>query len=333
MNIKKIMSVALAGAMALSITGCNIIERTPESIGKTVLAKVDGDKITKADLDEEMKSTLEQYKSYYGDDFENNDSLKDTLKEARQNCLDYLVQEKVLMKAADDLGVMPSDDDIDQYLDEQVSKLKQYYNNDEDKFNQYLDSIGYTLDGVKDYYRNQYICNAAMEKLVEDAEASDDEVKAYYDQNVDSYKEQAGAYVTHVLFTGDNAEANAKKAKQYADGGKSLEEISKMDEFKDVCSYEDLGHKNFENSGLVTEFENAFKALPAGQVSEPVKTSYGWHIILNTKVNAEAYTPSFDEVKDTVKETVLNQKKQELYQDKIEEYKEKYNTKTYEDKL
>ena len=50
MNIKKYMSVALVGVMALSIAGCNIIERTPESIGKTVLAKVDGDKITKADL-------------------------------------------------------------------------------------------------------------------------------------------------------------------------------------------------------------------------------------------------------------------------------------------
>lgn len=333
MNIKKIMSVALAGMVAISIAGCNIIERTPESIGKTVLAKVDGDKITRDDLDKEMKSTLEQYKSYYGDDFESNDSIKENLKEARKSALDYLVQEKVLKKAAVDLDVMPSDDDIDNYVEEQVNKLKEYNGNDDDKFNSYLDSIGYTLEEVQEYYKTQFICNAAMEKIVEDASVSDEEVQNYYNEHKDSYKEPAGADVTHVLFTGDNAEANVKKAKEYADKGKSLEDISKLDEFKGVSTYEDLGHKSFENSGLVKEFEDAFKALPANKVSDPVKTSYGWHLIYNTKVNAEEYTPSFDEVKDKVKESQLNEKKQSLYEEKIEEYKEKYKTKTYEDRL
>lgn len=333
MNIKKYMSVALAGVMALSIAGCNIIERTPESIGKTVLAKVDGDKITKADLDEEMKAVLEQYKSYYGDDYESNDSLKDTLKEARQNYLNYLIEEKVLLKAADELGVTPSDDDIDTFVQEQMDKYKKYNNDDEDQFEEYLDSIGFTVDSFKEYLKKQCIVQAAIDKWVEDVDATDDEIETYYNDNIDSYKEKPGAYVTHILFTGDNAEANAKKAQEYAKDGKSLEDISKMDEFKDVCSYEDLGHKNFENSGLVTEFENAFKALPAGQVSDPVQTSYGWHIIYNTKVNTEEKTPTLDEVKDEVKEKVLSTKKQDEYNNKMEEYKEKYKTKTYEDKL
>lgn len=333
MNIKKIMSVVLAGAMALSIAGCNIVERTPESIGKTVLAKVDGDKITKADLDEEMKPKIEQYKAYYGDDYESNEAIKDTLKEEKQNYLESLVQKKVLLKAAVDLDVMPSDDEINEYIDSQVSRLKQYYNNDEDQYQQYIESIGFTDESLEKYFKEDLIASNAAEKLVEDVDVSDDEIQSFYDSNKEQYKVAAGADVTHVLFTGDNAEENAKKAKKYAEDGKSLEDISKMDEFKDVCSYENLGHKNFENSGLVTEFENAFKALPANKVSDPVKTSYGWHIIYNTKVNAEEYTQTFDEVKDTVKETVLNNKKQEAYKDKIEEYKEKYDTKIYDDKL
>lgn len=333
MNIKKYMSVALAGIMSLSIVGCNIIERTPESIGKTVLAKVDGDKITKDDLDKEMKAVLEQYKSYYGDDFESKDELKDTLKEARQNYLNYLIEEKVLLKAADELDVKPSDDEIDAFVQEQVDKYKQYNNNDQDQFEKYLDSIGFTEDSLNEYLKKQCIAQAAIDKMVEDAEATDDEIEKYYNDNLDSYKEKPGAYVTHLLFTGDDGEAKAKKAQGYAKQGKSLEDISKMDEFKGSCTYEDLGHKNFENSGLVTEFENAFKALPAGQVSDPVKTSYGWHIIYNTKVNAEEKTPTLDEVKDQVKEAVLSTKKQDLYNDKMEEYKEKYKTETYEDKL
>ena len=61
-KVKTYISIALIGAMALSFTGCNMIKRTAASIGKTVLAEVGDKKITRADVDAELKTTLSQYK-------------------------------------------------------------------------------------------------------------------------------------------------------------------------------------------------------------------------------------------------------------------------------
>ena len=83
-KIKTCITMALTGLMLVTFAGCNMIERTPESIQKTVLAKVGKETITKGDLDKSMKATLDYLKQQYGDDFEENSSIKDQLKEERK---------------------------------------------------------------------------------------------------------------------------------------------------------------------------------------------------------------------------------------------------------
>ena len=236
--------------MALSLAGCNIIERTPESMQKTVIAKVNGQKITRGDLDEAMKAEIDQYIQEYGEDYATQDTVKDTFKESQLENVDYLVEEKVLLQKAKDFDVVPSDEDIDAYITEQETTYKGYFSNDEDKYESYIESMGYT-----------------------------------------------------------------------------------MDKFKDVAQYQDLGHINFENSGLVTEFENAFKVLPVNTVSEPVKTSFGWHLILNSKINTEKIVPTFEDKKAEIESTVLNNKKKEEYTTKLDQYKEDMKSEVFEDKI
>lgn len=340
-NIKKYIAVALAGVMSLSLAGCNILQKTPESIQKTVLATVNDEKITRGDLDLLMKADIEQYKQQYGEDYENNDTFKDTLKTNRTDALTYLVEEKVLLQKAKDLDVVPSDEEIDTYITEQESKYKSYTGTDE-AYTTYLASIGYTPDSFKDVLKTQCIVTAVINEIVKDVTATDEEIQTYYDANQDTLKVEAGAYVTHLLIpqtatvtaSEDKALALAKKAKELTASGKTFEQIAAMDEFKAASAkYEDLGHKTFENSGLVTEFETAFKALPAGQISDPVKTSYGWHLILNSKVNTAAEVPALKDIKAQVEAAVLNPKKQELYKEKMEEFKTDMKVKTYPEKF
>ncbi len=54
-KIKKVLAIAMIGTLAFSVVGCKMIEKTPEAIQKTVLAKVGNDKITKGDLDKITK--------------------------------------------------------------------------------------------------------------------------------------------------------------------------------------------------------------------------------------------------------------------------------------
>lgn len=334
-KIKRLVSIALTSVMLFTLAGCDFVKRTEESKGKTVLAKVDGEKITRDDVDKLLAYTLNSYKSYYGDDYENNDEIKDQLKELREQALDSLVAEKVLMAKKDDLKVKYTDEEIEEEADESVSYYKQYYT-DDDKFLEFIKSYGYKNEKeFKKYWEKQAKLSRIAEAMVKDVKVTDKDIEEFYNKNIDSYTLNPGAYVTHVVFTDESTgEADAKAARELVLQGKTFEEIAEMDEYKDKCKYEDLGHQDFENnSSLVSEFVDGFKNLPEGQVSEPVKTSYGWHLILTSNINSESVTQSLDDVKDEVESTVLNEKKSEEYTKKLKKYKKEIGVKTYKDRI
>ena len=247
--------------------------------------------------------------------------------------MDALVAEKVILKKADDLGVTFDDDEINDKADEKVKMYKESSKTDEE-FNEFIGKYGYDEESFKEYWVRQTKIEQVVEKMLEDVEASDEECQKYYDDNIDQYKVNPGAEVKHILFTdATEGEAQAKAARELAVSGKTFDEIAAMDEYKDKCQSEDLGHQDFENTQMVEEFVNAFKGLPENEISQPVKTQFGWHLILNTKINKEEVTKTYDEVKEQVKTTVLNTKKGDKYKELIEQYKEDIGVKIYEDRI
>ena len=345
-KIKTYVAMAVTGVMMLSLAGCNMIERTPEAIQKTVIAKVNGEKITRGDLDKVMKPMLDSLKQKYGEDFENNVDIKEQLKEQRIAQLNGLVDEKVLLSKASALNVNPSEEELNKEIDDRIAYYKEI-NGTEEQYQKFISEYGYDDTTFRDFIKNQVIVGKVVDAMVADVQVSDEDAKKYYDENINSFKVGPGAEVTHLLFKineyetdeakkeADYAKAleNAKKAREKALAGTSLEDLSKSDEFKEISIYQDLGHVNFENSGMVKEFDDAFKVLPKGQISEPVKTSFGYHIILNTDTNSEEKTQSFDEVKDQIKQHLLQQKQQTVYSEKLEQFRKEAKVKIYEDKI
>ena len=341
-KIKKLITLAIAGTMAASFAGCNMVERTEESKGKTVLAKVGKTKITRDDVDKLLKSTIEQYKEQYGDDYESNESIKETLKKYRQNALQNLVTEEVLLQSRDKYNV-GSDDEFDDKVEEQFNQVK---DQNADDFDNQLEQYGYTEDSFKDYIRKSLITNQVYESMMSDIEVTDEDIENYYNDNQDTYTYDAGADVVHLLFhpekdaqgnepagADEAAKAKAEAARQEVLAGKSLKEVSEEEQFKGSL-YQDLGRVTFENNQMVKEFTEGFKNLPANQVSDLVKTSYGYHLIMNTAVYPErCVEPLNDSLKQTISSTLKSQKEQEAFQDKLQELKDELKVKTYEDKL
>ena len=341
-KIKTLITLAVAVTMAASFAGCNMVERTEESKGKTVLAKVGKTKITRDDVDKLLKSTLEQYKEQYGDDYESNESIKETLKKYRQNALQNLVTEEVLLQSRDKYDV-GSDDEFDEKVEEQFNQVKDQSG---DEFDNQLEEYGYTEDSFKDYIRKSLITNQVYEAMMADIEVTDEDIENYYNENQETYTYDAGADVVHLLFqpkkdeqgnepagADEEAKAKAQAARQEVLAGKSLKEVSEEEQFKDGL-YQDLGRVTFENNQMVQEFTEGFKNLPANQVSDLVKTSYGYHLIVNTAVYPErCVEPLNDSLKQTISSTLKSQKEQETFQDKLQELKDDLKVKTYEDKL
>lgn len=345
-KIKNLVSIALTGMMVFSFAGCSMIERTEESKQKTVLAKVGNKKITKADVDGALKTYLDYYKQNYGDDFESNESIKANLKSLRTKQLEGLVDQEVLLQSKDKLGVNPSDEEIQSEVDERVTYYREALGSDE-SYESFIEQYGYNDESFKEYLKTQAILTMVVDAMTADAEVTDEDIEKGYNDNIDKYTTKAGADVTHILVSvekdsdgnvvegsEEKAKAEAEKIRQRALAGQSLEDISKSDEFKDSCKYEDLGRVSFENSGMVQEFEDAFKVLPAGKVSDVVKTSFGYHVIVNTAVYPEdKVEPLNDELKGKIKNDLLYNKQESAYNDKIEELKKDIKIKIYENRI
>ena len=85
---------------------------------------------------------------------------------------------------------------------------------------------------------------------------------------------------------------------------------------------------------MVQEFEDAFKVLPANQVSEVVKTNFGYHIIINTNVYTTEETKELnDDLKEEIQSTILNQKEQDEFDTRLQKMKDEIGVEVYEDRL
>lgn len=331
-TIKKIMATAVIATMAFSIAGCSLIAKTPEAIQKTVLAKIGEEKITLADIDAEMKADIDYLKETYGEDFESNidDTLKEQLKSARASILDQLVQEKILLKKAEELDLVPTQEEIDEEVNAETEKLKEAYGG-EDAFQSAIEYYGYTEESYKAFMKTQVVAQKVKDYVVKDVTVTDEEISAYYDENISSYTTNPGANARHILF---ETEEEAIALREKIDAGTSFDDLfNEYSANTEIPLAEDLGYVTNDQAGYDTDFLEGFKVLKEGEISGPVKSSFGYHIIEATGIVTEAVVTPLDDVKDTIKGSLESTKKTEVYEAKYEEWKKELNVKTYEDRL
>ena len=153
--------------------------------------------------------------------------------------------------------------------------------------------------------KRAYLAGSVLEKVA-GAEPDEAELKAAYDQAFGGQTEPAVEYnAAHILVkTKEEAEAIAKQLEEGADFGQLAEEKSTDNSGPNKG---DLGW--FQAGQMVQPFADAVKALDKGQVSAPVETQFGWHII---KLNdtREVTPPAFDEVKEQLAVQVRRDKVQ-----------------------
>ena len=133
---------------------------------------------------------------------------------------------------------------------------------------------------------------------------SDAELKKEYDALVAASKDEKQIRARHILLA---TEEDAKEAKKKIDSGKSFEEVAR-DYSKDPGSAKqggDLG--TFTRDKMVKEFGDAAFAMKKGEVSGPVKSAFGWHIIKVEEISKIA-APTFNEVKDQIRAKLQEKK-------------------------
>ncbi len=153
--------------------------------------------------------------------------------------------------------------------------------------------------------KRAYLAGSVLEKIAA-AEPDEAELKAAYAQAFGDQTQPATEYsAAHILVkTKEEAEAIAQQIKDGADFGQLAEEKSTDNSGPNKG---DLGW--FQPEQMVEPFAEAVKALEKGQVSDPVETQFGWHLI---KLNdtREVTPPAFEEIKDQLAVQVRRDKVQ-----------------------
>ncbi len=126
-------------------------------------------------------------------------------------------------------------------------------------------------------------------------EVSDEELKQVYDERIEEYTEQEKRILQQAIFT---TEVEAKEAHDKVKAGTSLKEAAKS-------SY--IGEESFEEKGLVAEIADVAFALAKDEVSEPINTSLGWHVLVLKDI-LPPKVKDFASVKEPIRKEMLAEK-------------------------
>lgn len=148
------------------------------------------------------------------------------------------------------------------------------------------------------YYRNKVLMETLLGNVAKTA-ASDDAMKKVYDEAAKGQKPEVEISARHILVeTEDAAKAALKRVRDGEDFAKVADEVSKDPGSKGG----DLGW--FAKDRMVPEFGEAAFKLEKGQISEPVKSQFGFHVIKLEDKREKAFPP-FEQVKDQVQRYVV----------------------------
>lgn len=242
--------------------------------GTQPVAKVDGETITADFLYEEMK---EDYSISF--------------------LVDY-IDKAILDKKYEETNEMK--EEVEKTAQNYFDMYQQYYQMDEATFlaQNGFESKDQFLEILKlDYRRKLYYDDYLKSQI------TDEQIQKYYDEEV-----YGDINTQHLLVTVDDdmsdedAKALAEEIIGKLNEGKSFEDVK--EEYKDSVTYENLKYVAF-NANLESSFLEALEKLDENSYTkEPVKTSYGYHVIYRTDQKEK---PSLEDVKDSVIEKLCDE--------------------------
>lgn len=194
--------------------------------------------------------------------------------------------------------------------------------------NRYLEEVAVDTDAAREYYQANQSAYTAPEQvsvsylrlsadnLAAAIEVDDSELKAFYADNREQFVGPEQRRASHILIEGDDAEAKAKiddLAQQLKDGA-DFAELAKIHS-QDPGSSEaggDLGF--FQRDVMDPAFEEAVFSLEVGDISEPVQTEFGYHLIKLTEIDSPDGS-DFADARDAIEQQYRRQQARQQFFD------------------
>ncbi len=232
--------------------------------------------------------------------------------------LEALITDKLLEKEIKVQGINAHDDEIDRYVEE----IRARNGMDPERFEKALASQGMTLEKyrakVKTEIEKAQLVNREIRQRVN---ISPEEIQRYYDAHLGDYAIEERLKVQDIFFalepgaddTGvERTRAKALEVRELAAGGRDFGALAQQ--FSEGPGADHGGELGtFGRGEMDHELERAAFALEPGKISEPIRTSSGFHILRVDRRIAAGHKP-LDDVKDQIRETLYNDALEERFQ-------------------
>jgi parvulin-like peptidyl-prolyl isomerase len=298
MRLLRTLALALLAVVVLVAAGCG--GGGSQSVPQDSVAVVGSDSITKSEFNFLIAGARDQAKAAKAQ-FPKPGTTE--YKSLQDKAMAYLVQEKELEQAGKKIGVEVTDKDVDK----QISTIKkQVFGGNEKAFSTQLKKQGFTLPLLKIFQKGNLLSDKLYKKVTSDAKISDAEIQKYYTQNLATqYTNLASRDVRHILVS---SKAKADSIEKQLKAGGSFAALAKKYS-TDTLSAVKGGKLTVQKGKTVPEFDKAAFSLKTNEISPPVHSQYGWHIIQAlSAVKAAKQTP-LSSVKASIKQQLLQTKK------------------------
>ncbi len=278
-NNSQIITIAIA-VIVVAAAGYYFSQQNPapQHQESVELVYVNGEAITQAELDTEFARLPDQYK----------------VLTTKEDFLDQLITKKVLLQQAASQGINPTPQEIEL----QYEQLKVQFQSEE----QLLELIAQqnlTLEKVKAQLGESLQVDQLFEQAVASIEVQESEMLAYYNQNEQAFNAPQGQVrARHILL--QTAE-KADEIKELLDAGANFEQLALQNSIDPSVS-SNSGNLGFFGRGqMVGEFEDVAFSLKEDEISEPVQTQFGFHIIQRLPD-----TIAYAEIKQNIREALIS---------------------------
>jgi peptidyl-prolyl cis-trans isomerase C len=281
-----------------------VVEQTSES-ENTVVAKVNGKEIKNSELTQALNTVVAQNPQLRAAM-----SSEDQMKEFKTQVLQQLVSTELLTQEGKKLKI----NDLDQQVDETYKNVKANFPNEED-FQKSLEIQNMTEEDLRiEIEKGVRIQNLIDQNVQKDISIPEKDAKAFYDTNKDKFVEKESVKASHILIQveKDAEKEKDKEAREKIDG--LLKRAKKGEDFAALAKENsedpsaernsgDLGY--FSKGQMVPEFEDAAFALKVGDISDVVKSSFGYHIIKCEDKKPERTVP-YEEAQERITQYLEN---------------------------
>ncbi len=256
---------------------------------KDTVAKINGEKITKDELYQAMVKN-------YG-----------------AETLDSMISERIVEMEATKQKITITDQEIQEELNPLIEST-----GGQEAFEQQLALSGVSLDDLKKDIASYLKTVKLLEPQVK---ITDEEISAYFEKNKDSLAQEEQVEASHILVAD---EATAKDVKQQLDNGGDFAELAAKYSTDKQNNQKGGELGSFARGEMVEAFDAAVFSMEVGQISEPIKTEFGYHIVKVTD-KQEAKEANLEDSKAEIEDAIKNGKINEVYTTWLTEKKAEYS--------